>query len=199
MKPIFDSKESLARYFKFKIESKADALRLEKAWAMYVSDYKGDGCIGCCAEVLTATAHSKKATVSNTGRIDCFLKYQTENGHVIPVAVERKINGGRIKTLETEFSKAEEMAGRYVVYSLDICNANTSYLRRHVQAVVIPRRLFVEKLVEFNAVKTVSHGGIVDGLAIQCTSRKWFDWLCDWPVVYDRNAVYSDADFEGLE
>ena len=199
MKPMFNSKEELARYFDFKVNSKADALRLVRAWGMYVSDYKGDGCMGCCAEMLTATTHSKKATVSNTGRVDCFIKYRTADGYIVPVSVERKTNGGRIKTLETEYSKAEKMAGKYVVYSLDICNANTCHLRRHVPAVVIPRKLFVEKLIEFNAVKTVSHGGVVDGFAIQCSSKQLFLWLADWPVVYDRDAVYCDDDFEGLE
>lgn len=199
MKPIFSNREQLAKYFHFVPKSDKDVKRLDKAWAMYVMDYKGPGCMGCVAEILTATTNSKKETVSNTGRVDCFIKYRTESGRVIPVSVERKTNGGRVKTLETEFSKAEEMGGKFVVYSMDVCNAATSNLRRRVEPVVIPRKLFMEKLVEFKAIKAVNRNGELEGFAIQVSKKAFYEWLLDWPVVYDRNAVYSDDDFEGLE
>lgn len=199
MKIIFKDKAALAKYFNFIPQSARDEVRLEKAWQMYINNYRGDGCMGSCAEMLTATSGSKKSTISNAGRVDCRILYRTENGAVVPVSAERKTNGGRIQTLETEFSKAEKMEGKYVVYSMDVCNAGTNGLRRKVDAVVIPRQLFIKKLLEFNAVKTVRHGGVVDGFAIQVSSKKLFLWLADWPIVYDRNAVYCDEDFEGLE
>lgn len=199
MKPTFKNPAELANYFHFRPTTKADENRLATAWNMYNSNYKGDGCMGSIAEVLTATSNSKKQFVSNTGRVDCYIKYRCESGAVIPVAVERKTNGGRLCTIETEYSRAEHIEGRYVVYSLDVCNAGTSHLRRHVDAVIIPRKLFVDKLNEFNAIKAVNRHGVLEGYGIQATSRKLFDWLCNWPIAYDRNAVYSDDDFEGLE
>jgi hypothetical protein len=199
MKPIFYDAFDMCDYFNFKIETKADAERASKAWQMYVTDYRGDGCMGCVAEMLTATKNSKKTHISNSGRVDCFIKYRAESGAVVPVSVERKTNGGRIRTFETEFSAAEEMSGRYVVYSMDVCNSSTSNKRRHVDAVVIPRKLFVEKLAEFNAIKKVNRNGALEGFAIQVSSKKLYDWLVDWPIVYDRNAVYCDDDFDGLE
>jgi hypothetical protein len=198
MKPIFSNREQLAKYFHFVPKSDKDVKRLDKAWAMYITDYKGPGCMGCIAEVLSATTHSKKEPVSNTGRPDCYIKFRTESGAVIPVIVERKTNGGRVKTLETEFSKAEEMSGKFVVYSMDVCNAATSNLRRRVEPVVIPRKLFMEKLVEFKAIKAVNRNGELEGFAIQVSKKAFYEWLLDWPVVYDRNAVYCDDDFEGL-
>jgi len=198
MKPIFNSISDLAKYFDFIPMSKADENRLEIAWNMYNDDYKADGVMGCCAEVLTATKGSKKSTVSNAGQFDCCVMYRSESGAVIPVYAERKTNGGRIKTLETEYSRSEEIHGKYVIYSLDICNANTSYLRRTVKAVVIPRSLFLAKLEEFNAIKTVNVKHKLSGYAIQSSSKKWFTWLSDYPIVYDRNAVYCDDDFDGL-
>lgn len=198
-KPIFKNESELASYFKFTAITKADKTRLEKAWTLYVTDYKKDGCMGCVAEMLTATANSKKSTVSNAGKADCFIRYRTANGHIIPVSVERKTNGGRIQTLETEFSKAESMNGKYIVYSMDICNSTTGNRRRYVPAVVIPKALFLEKLMEFNAIKRVNHGGVCDGLAIQVSSKALYTWLADWPIAYDRNAVYCDDDFDGLE
>lgn len=198
-KPIFNNPRELARYFHFEIKSDADSRRLIKAWGMYTADYKGPGCMGCVAEMLSATSGSKKDTVSNSGRVDCHIKYKTASGAVIPVSCERKTNGGRIETFETEFSKAEHIEGKFVIYSMDICNSTTSNLRRYVPAVVIPRKLFVEKLQEFNAVKAMRHGGEIDGYGIQVSKKALFLWLSDWPIVYDRNAVYSDEDFEGLE
>ena len=195
----FNSKADLARHFNFIVNSEKDSIRLDKAWLMYVSNYRGDGNYGCIAEMLTATTNSKKATISNAGKADCFIKYRCANGAVIPVTVERKTNGGRIKTIETDFSKAENMNGKYVVYSMDICNSGTSYLHRHVDAVVIPKALFINKLIEFNAIKAVRHNGTIDGYAIQVTNKQFYLWLIDYPIVYDRNAVYCDDDFDGLE
>lgn len=199
MKPKFANAEQLANYFHFVPKSDKDAKRLEKAWAMYVIDYKGDGCMGCVAEILSATTGSKKETVSNAGRTDCHFMFRTESGAIVPVTAERKTNGGRLKTLESEFSRAEEINGRFVVYSMDVCNAGTSYLRRHVDAVVIPRKLFIEKLNELGAIKAINKKGKLDGFGIQVSNKPFFEWLSDWPVVYDRNAVYSADDFDGLE
>lgn len=199
MRPNFQNAQELANYFHFVPKSDRDYIRLEKAWGMYVNNYRGDGCMGSCAEMLTATSGSKKDTISNAGRVDCRILYKTASGAVVPVTCERKTTGGRIQTFETEFSKAEKMEGKFVVYSLDICNAGTNYLRRKVDAVVIPRKLFVEKLREFNAIKAMYHNHQIDGYGIQASSKKLFLWLADWPIAYDRDAVYSDDDFEGLE
>lgn len=198
-KPIFKDETELARYFKFVTVTKADKARLDKAWTMYVTNYRGDGCMGCVAEMLTATANSKKSTISNAGKADCFIRYRSANGSVVPVSVERKTNGGRIQTIETDFSKAETMGGKYIVYSMDVCNSTTGNKRRHVPAVVIPKALFLEKLIEFNAIKRINHGGVCDGLAIQVSNKALYVWLSEWPIVYDRNAVYTDDDFDGLE
>lgn len=195
----FESKEALAKYFGFVPESDLDFMRLDVAWDIYLEEYKGDGCMGCVSEVLTATKGSKKLTISSQGKADCRIMFRSESGRVVPVPVERKTNGGRIETKETTFTKAEKMFGKYVVYSLDICNKNTQYMRRYVPAVVVPKNLFIKKLFEFNAVKEMRHNGTVDGIGIQSSSKKFYEWLLDYPVVYDRNAVYTADDFEDLE
>lgn len=198
MRPTFKNKYEMVKYFNFTPETDADEIRINKAWNMYIINYRGDGCMGCIAEMLTATSNSKKATISNSGRVDCYIKYRTNSGYIVPVSVESKTNGGRLETLETEFSKAEHMSGKYVVYSLDVCNKGTNNKRRYVPAVVIPRRLFIEKLAEFGAIKAVNKNGQLNGFGIQSSSKKLYNWLTDYPIVYDRNAVYSDDDFEGL-
>lgn len=199
MKPVFNNPGQLAKYFHFVPGSKRDEKRLEKAWAMYTTNYRGDGCMGCVAEILTATTHSHKTTISNVGRNDCYINFRAASGAIISLAAERKTNGGRVKTIESEFSRAEEMNGKFVVYSMDVCNSGTSYLRRHVEAVVIPRKVFMAKLIELNAVKAINKHGELDGYGIQVSNKPLYEWLLDWPVVYDRNAVYTAEDFEGLE
>lgn len=198
MKPIFSNPSELASYFSFTLKTDADSMRLAKAWKLYITDYKGDGCMGCVSEMLSATKSSVKATISNAGRADCFLRFRTASGAVIPVSFERKTNGGRIQTIETDFSKAEHIVGKFVVYSLDLCNSTTQNKRRFVPAVVIPRDLFISKLTEFGALKTVRHNGVIDGVAIQPSNKAWYEWLLDYPIVYDRNAIYTEDDFEGL-
>lgn len=198
MFPIFESKEDMARYFGYVAMTPADHERLEKAWKLFVTRYKGDGCFGCVAEMLTATSGSKKATISNTGRVDCYFMFRYENGSIVPCSAERKTNAGRIATLETEYSKAEEMSGRFVIYSMDVCNANTSYLRRYCPPKILPRRLFVDTLYSLNAVKLTCKRGIPDGYSIQSGLKSLWLWMCEYPVEYDRNRVYSAADFESL-
>jgi hypothetical protein len=189
MKPSFDTKAALARYFKFTPATERDEARLEKAWAMYTADYRGDGCMGCVAELLTATKNSGKKAVSTANAVDCYVRFRAKSGKVIPVAAERKTNGGRV---------SYDMKGKYVVYSMDICNATTSNLRRRVPAVVIPKALFMAKLEEFGAIKAVNKHGELDGYAIQPSKKAWYEWLLEWPIVYNRDAVYCESDFEGL-
>ena len=199
MKINFSSLEEMARYFNFIAQTENDVIRLKAAWNCYVTNYRGDGNYGCIAEILTATPHSNKRTVSNSGHVDCRILWKSESGRVVPVSVERKTNGGRIETVETEFSVAEKMSGKFVVYSMDICNSGTSYLRRHVDAVIVPKTLFLAKLKEFGAIKTVRHNGQIDGYAIQVTCKPWYLWLSEYPVKYERDRVYMASDFIGLE
>ena len=203
MKPTFKTAVDMCHYFNYFPTSDMDYRRIDKAWWMYVNDYKGPGCMGCIAEMLTATTNSTKETISNPGANDCWIKYRTENGYIVPVQCERKTSGGRVSTFENELSKAETITGKYVIYSMDVCNKNTGYLRRYVPAVVIPRVLFMQKLDEFKAIKAMYHkrNGIsqCDGYGIQVTKKDWFLWLAEYPIVYDRNAVYCDDDFIGLE
>ena len=195
----FTCMEDLAAHYGFEVKTAQDMTRLDKAWRMYLEQYRGDGCNGCISEVLGATSGSNKSTVSNSGRADTHIKWRTASGRIDYIAAEWKTNGGRLETIESEFSRAERLEGRFVIYSLDICNAGTNHQRRHVPAVVIPRRLFVAKLAEINGIKAINKHGALDGYGIQATSKKWYQWLLEWPIVYDRDAVYTADDFEGLE
>ena len=195
----FKNADDMCRYYRFSINSDKDAERVEKAWYIYVHGYKGDGKFGCIAEMLRAPSGSSKTTVSNPGKFDEYIKFRTASGAVIPVGCESKTNGGRIQTFETELSKAEYMTGRYVIYSMDVCNSCTGGLRRRVPAKVFPKQLFIEKLYELGAVKAINHKGKCTGYGIQVSSKKFYEWLSDWPILFDRDAVYCDDDFMGLE
>ena len=70
---------------------------------------------------------------------------------------------------------------------------------RRVEPVIIQTHLFLAVLKRFNAIKEVRHGGVVDGLAIQVSSKKLYEWLKDYSVKFDREAVYEEWEFEGVD
>lgn len=153
------------------------------------------GKFGRAFELACARPNSRKDKVSTQGRADVFVKY---NGRYIPA--ECKTNGGRVDTLLDGTNKA-----RFVVYALDFVQKHkatkTAPAReevRHIDPVIIPTEIFVAVLRQFNAIKEVAHNGVVDGIAIQPSSKKLFQWLSEWPVEFHNDWDYTSEDFEGL-
>ena len=55
------------------------------------------------------------------------------------------------------------------------------------------------KLRELNAIKAMRRDGELDGdYAIQPSNKRWFEWLSEWPVEFNREWTYEECDFEGL-
>ena len=160
---------------------------------MYESNYRGSGCLGCIAELLNASETSKKLKVATTGKTDNFSLRWRENGKVTAKQFESKTNGGRIAAANGKVNK-----GKWIVYKLDICNAGTNHKLRSVPAKLIPMDVFVNTLLDLGAVKAVNKEGKLDGYGIQASSKSLYEWLLNWPVNFDRNRIYSAADFEGL-
>ena len=52
---------------------------------------------------------------------------------------------------------------------------------------------FINVLYELNAVKTIRHNGIVDGLGIQVSNRKLWKWL-ESQTDFDRTKNYNLID-----
>lgn len=160
-----------------------------------LSNDADSGKFGRAFELACARPNSRKARVSAQGRADVHIKY---NGRYVPA--ECKINGGRVDTLLDGTNKA-----RFVVYALDFVQKHkatkTAPAReeiRHIDPVIIPTEIFVAVLRQFNAIKEVAHNGVVDGIAIQPSSKKLFQWLSEWPVEFHTDWDYTSEDFEGL-
>ena len=159
-----------------------------------------DGRFGRAFELTCARLNSHKTCVSKQGQVDVSVKFIDGNGKVKYVPCEAKTNGGRVDEL-LNGSKA-----KYVIYRLDFVQKHKASKTREawdevrtVEPVIIPKALFLAKLKEFNAIKVINRNGEFDGYGIQASSKKWYEWLADYPVKFDNENAYEEWEFEGLE
>ena len=168
--------------------------------ARHLRNSTDDGRHGRAFELACARTHSRKTCVSKQGQIDVSVKFVDGNGKAYYVPCEAKINGGRVDEL-LNGSKA-----RYVIYRLEFVQKHKASKTREawdeirmVEPVIIPKDLFLAKLKEFNAIKVINRNGEFDGYGIQVSSKKWYEWLADYPVKFDNENAYEEWEFEGLE
>lgn len=166
----------------------------------YLSNANDCGRFGRAFELSCARPLSNKTTVAKQGATDVSVKFKTATGYKYEPC-ECKTNGGRIDDLLDGTNKS-----RYVVYRMDTIQKHKATKSREewveirrIEPVIIQTHLFLAVLKRFNAIKEVRHGGVVDGLAIQVSSKKLYEWLRDYPVQFDREAVYEEWEFEGVE
>lgn len=159
-----------------------------------------DGRFGRAFELSCARANSRKTSVSKQGQVDVSVKFIDGNGKVKYVPCEAKTNGGRVDEL-LNGSKA-----KYVIYRLEFIQKHKASKTRDawdevrmVEPVIIPKALFLAKLKEFNAIKAINRNGEFDGYGIQVSSKKWYEWLAEYPVKFDNENAYEEWEFEGLE
>lgn len=165
-----------------------------------LSNSANPGRKGDVFELKCTRKRSRKVTVAKQGETDVFVKFSI-NGKIHYVPAECKTTGGRIGSLLDGSNDA-----KYVIYELDFIQkrkpTKTQPAReehRHVGPVIIPTDLFVAKLREFNAIKAMNRNGQPDGdYAIQPSSKRWYEWLSEWPVEFHRDWTYEECDFEGL-
>ena len=176
------------------------ALKKEQSIQYLLSNISDDGRFGKAKEVERRLTLSNNHKVATQGKTDLYVRFDI-NGKVKYINAESKINGGRVNDLLDKSNKA-----KYVIYSLEFdqkhkaSKSHDEYIEhRIVTDKIIPTSLFCEKLIEFNAIKTVRHNGIVDGIAIQPSNKKWYEWLVDYPVDYNKEWIYEEWEFEGLE
>lgn len=152
-----------------------------------------DGAHGRIFELECASQYSRKTRVSKQGQADVFIKYG--RGHV---AAECKTNGGRIGALR------KSGAPKFVIYKLDFVQKHKASKsgpawdeERHIDPVLIPTAVFLAALDRFGATKSTNGSNPEE--AIQVSSKKFFEWLLDWPIPYEPGLTYTADDFEGLE
>ena len=130
----------------------------------YLSNHADCGRYGRAFELQCARAKSHKQSVSEQNEIDVHVKFISENGKAYYVPCEAKTNGGRIDEL-LNCSKA-----KYVIYDLHFVQKHKATKKHDAydeyrnleQPVIIPKALFLAKLIEFNAIKAINRNyGII--------------------------------------
>lgn len=163
-------------------KTKVEKLRKANAIRHFENADNDSGAYGRIREILSKSAHSKQVNFAKQGKADCFVWVDGKR-----YAAECKTNGGRIGSL---YGKN---APQFVVYSMDICNAGTSNIRREIKQVVMKTTMFIAIVEGCGAVKNTN--GKQPEPAIQVTSKKLFEALERYTLRYDPNRRYSEMDF----
>lgn len=159
----------------------------------HLNNTADDGRLGRAFELECASRYSRKVRVSKQGQADVFIKYERGN-----YAAECKTNGGRIEALRAA------NAPKFVIYRLDFIQKHKASKSkpawnevRHIDPVLVPTKVFLAALDRFGATKSTN--GDHPEEAIQVSSKKFYEWLLDWPIPFDPSLHYTADDFEGLE
>lgn len=162
---------------------KTELERWRKFNAMRHFNSNNDGAMGIIKEILDKSPRSKSTNFSKQGDADCYVYVDGSR-----FTVERKTNGGRIGSL------LEKNAPKYVAYSMDVCNAGTSYKRRKTETKIFKTSTFLQILDECGAIKSTN--GKNPELAIQVTSKTLFIAIEEYGLTYDCTRKYTAEDFE---
>ena len=164
-----------------------------------------DGYNGIVFEMSCARKKSRKTCVSKQGQVDVSVKVII-NGKARYIPAECKTNGGRVNDLLDGTNKS-----RFVIYKLDFTQKHKATKKaeawdeiRSVPALLIPTELFTAMLIDCNAIKEIRHGGEVDGIGIQPSSKRMFERLMAYAenfpdMKFSPETDYEDWMFEGLE
>lgn len=173
--------------------NKYQAIRAAEIERHTANANRDDGAMGRVFELECASAYSRKTRVSKQGQADLYIKYGRGT-----VKAECKTNGGRIESLR------QPDAPRFVVYRMHFVQKHKAGKHteaydevREIDPVLIPTAVFLAALDRFGATKSTN--GKNPEEAIQVSSKKFFEWLLDWPIPYEPNLRYTEDDFEGLE
>jgi hypothetical protein len=185
--------------------TKYERIRIAKA-EIYLENTADSGRFGRAFELECARPASRKSTVSKQGKTDVSVKI-LRNGKACYIPCECKTNGGRIDDLLSGENKSS-----FIIYRLEFVQKHKASKSkpewnevRQIPATLIPTALFLQMLKECNAIKEVAHNGIVDGLAIQPSSKKMFERLTAYienygeSVLFNNTKAYEDWELEGLE
>ena len=163
------------------------------------------GARGRAFELMCARSASHKTCVAKQGKTDVSVRVVVNN-KVKYLPAECKTNGGRVNDLLDGSNKS-----RFVIYKLDFVQKHKATKKaeaweeiRSTPALLIPTDLFTAMLIDCNAIKEIAHGGIVDGIAIQPSSKRMFERLTAYAenfpdMIFSPETDYEDWMFEGLE
>lgn len=183
-KPILD--KEIEKFLSTLKDNKTDNEKKKNILFYYDRVTTNCGAYGCIMEIMQGG--KKKTAVSKQNTNDMYFYYNGKR-----VKAECKTSGGRIGSLLDGTNKSP-----FVVYSLDVCNANTNNKPRHIDPVIMPVQMFINLLVDCNAVKAINKHGTFDEWGIQCSSKVLYERLLEYPIMFTPESHYTDDDFEDL-
>lgn len=157
--------------------------RKANAFRHLLNATKDDGAYGRIDEILSLSARSHRTNFAKQGKADCYVCVDGKRYNA-----ERKTNGGRIGSL---YGKK---APKFVVYSMDICNAGTNNARRVIEPIVMRTEKFLAILEECHATKNTN--GKNPEVAIQASSKVLYMALSEYTLAYSATTRYTAEDFE---
>lgn len=146
------------------------------------------GAGGKLEELKASLPTSRKTRVSKQGKADNYTRWRNANGVLTIRPIEVKTNGGRIGALYN--ANPENL----IVYKLNICNSNTSGIRRETPQKLFTIRQFLELADNCGAIKMATRDVEPQ---IQPTIKAWYEALLAWPIDYTPGNVYSEEDLRG--
>ena len=184
-KPTLD--KEIEKFLSSLKDNKTNNAKKEKILYYYNRVTINSGAYGCIFEIMNSG--TRKKAVAKQGKNDIYFTYNGKR-----VKAENKTNGGRIGDLLNG-----ENSCKFVVYSLDLCNKGPNGKHRHLDPVIIPTDLFIDLLERCNAIKAINRNGEFDDFGIQCSSKKLYEALLDYPIVFTPTSKYTTDDFDGIE
>ena len=174
--------------------------------ARILANVSDPGRKGRAKELSRARKLSRKTTVSEQGKTDNHVAVRYGE-KVRYVGAESKTNGGRIENILS--GKQKE---KFVIYSLEFTQkykaTKTSPAHEELRVIpdiIIPTALFRALLLELKCYKNIAHGGKVDGIGIQPSSKKLYERLLAYienygeSVLFNPDKVYDSWELEDLE
>lgn len=150
------------------------------------------GAGGKLFELEQTRGSSTKTRVSGESKVDNYMNLEHH-----AQAVEMKTNSGEITTT---LAKVASGKGGYIVYRLEMNNANTNHKWRVIPAVIMRAETFIKIATECECIraKKTSRGTLT--YALEASSKKWYDALNQYiettGMIYDKNMVYTKDMFE---
>ena len=185
--------------------TKYERIRNEEI-ARILANTADTGRFGRVKELQRARKLSKKTAVSKQGKTDNYVAIRYDE-KIRYIGAESKINGGRVEKI-LDGSQKE----KFVIYSLEFTqkykatkSAPAREEKREIPDIVIPTDLFRSLLLELKCYKDIAHGGKVDGIGIQPSSKKLYERLTAYienygeSVLFDPDRIYDSWELEGLE
>lgn len=185
--------------------SKYEEMRNDEI-ARILANTADPGRFGKVKELLRARKLSRKTAVSKQGRVDNYVAIRYKE-KVRYIGAESKTNGGRVENILNGTQKE-----KFVIYSLEFTQKHKATKtapareeKREIPDIIIPTALFRSLLLELKCYKDIAHGGKVDGIGIQPSSKKLYERLTAYidnygeSVLFDPDKVYDNWELEGLE